>query len=64
MINSRGINSPLRIALKHSKSISHDRRIPLPTDIGGDDLIRSVSSDGCDFTAAAAAAGKRRILAF
>lgn len=43
-------------ALKHSKSISHDGRIPLPTDIGGDDLIRSVSSDSCDFTAAAAAA--------
>ncbi|KAF9549515.1 hypothetical protein EC957_003465 [Mortierella hygrophila] len=42
-------------ALKHSKSISHDGRIPLPTDIGGDDMIRSVSSDGCDFTAAAAA---------
>ncbi|KAF9274427.1 hypothetical protein BGZ88_003010 [Linnemannia elongata] len=46
-------------ALKHSKSISHDGRIPLPTDIGGGDLVRSVSSDSCDFTAAAAAAGQQ-----
>ncbi|KAG0287031.1 hypothetical protein BGZ96_008988 [Linnemannia gamsii] len=43
------------VAKKHSKSISHDGRIPLPTDIGGDGLIRSTSTDGCGFAAAATA---------
>ncbi|KAF8927992.1 hypothetical protein BGZ47_001874, partial [Haplosporangium gracile] len=47
-------------ALKHSKAISHDGRTPLPADIGGDDLIRPASSDGCDFTAAAAAGQQSR----
>ncbi|KAF9152894.1 hypothetical protein BG015_004526 [Linnemannia schmuckeri] len=44
------------VSVAAKKSISHDGRIALPAGIDGDDLIRSASSNGCDFTAAAAAA--------